>query len=141
MMLVRTRVAPSKIHGLGLFAVEFISQGRPIWRFQAGFDHDFSPEQFAALPAPACEHARWFAFTDQVTGHVVLSGDHACFMNHSARPNTGVPPNTPPPVTTVALRDIAAGEEITCDYFAFDADAPRKLGSAAAEAPQGAPPS
>jgi len=28
----------------------------------------------------------------------------------------------------VALRDIAAGEEITCNYFEFDADAPGKLG-------------
>ena len=30
--------------------------------------------------------------------------------------------------TTEALRDIAAGEEITCNYFDFDADAARKLG-------------
>jgi len=30
----------------------------------------------------------------------------------------------------VAWREIAAGEEITCDYFAFDADAARKLGLA-----------
>ena len=43
---------------------------------------------------------------------------------------TAAPPETANPVTTVALHDIAAGEEITCDYFSFDADAPRKLGRA-----------
>jgi SET domain-containing protein len=32
-------------------------------------------------------------------------------------------------VVTVALRDLAAGEELTCDYHAFDAEAPAKLGS------------
>ena len=32
--------------------------------------------------------------------------------------------------TRVALRDLAPGEEITCDHFAFDAEAPQKLGLA-----------
>ena len=125
-MLVKTKVAPSGIHGLGLFAMEFTPQGTPIWRFQPGFDHDFSPEEYAALPALAREHTRWFCFM-RSDGHVILSGDHACFINHSPNSNTGAPPHPAPPVTTVALRDIAAGEEITCNYFAYDADAPWKL--------------
>ncbi len=44
MMLIRTRVAPSTIHGMGLFTVEPAVKGTPIWRFEPGFDHDFSPE-------------------------------------------------------------------------------------------------
>jgi uncharacterized protein len=128
MLLIRTRVGPSAIHGLGLFAVEFVPQGTPIWRFEPGFDHEFSPEAAAALPPPARAHLRWFGFVRPADGHVVLSGDHACFMNHSSTPLTGAPPEARPPVTTIALRDIAPGEELTCDYFAFDADARRKLG-------------
>ncbi len=127
MMLIRTKVAPSGIHGMGLFVIEFTPQGTPIWRFQPGFDHDFSPEEYAALPALAREHTRWFCFM-RADGHVILSGDHACFINHSPNPNTGAPPQPASPVTTIALRDIAAGEEITCNYFAYDADAPWKLG-------------
>lgn len=46
---------------------------------------------------------------------LVLCGDNARFMNHSFEPNcddrTGV---------TFALRDILAGEELTCDYRVFD---------------------
>ena len=53
-------------------------------------------------------------------------------MNHSDTPNTGAPPADPAEaVMTIALRDLAAGEELTCNYFTFDADAPRKLGCGA----------
>ena len=138
MMLVKSRVAPSGIHGMGLFAVEFIRCGTAIWRFQPGFDHDFSPEQFAALPLLAREHTRWFCFVSKDNGHVILSGDHACFINHSPTPNSGAPPGAKPPVTTVALRDITAGEEITCDYWSYDADTAWKLGLVPRDAPLGA---
>ena len=129
MMLVRTRVAPSAIHGLGLFAAQLIPRDTPVWRFVVGFDREFSPDEVASLPAPAQAHLRWFGFVNRETGCVTLDGDHACFMNHSSDPNTGAP-DAVRPVTTVARREIAAGEEITCDYFAFDADAARKLGLA-----------
>ena len=128
MMLVRAHVAPSVIHGMGLFAVEFIPRGTPIWRFEPGFDRKFKPEQFSALPPEAQAHLRWFAYLDQESGSWVLSGDHACFMNHSPQPNTGAPAGAAVSVTTVALRDIGAGEELTCDYLAFDEDAKVKLG-------------
>jgi len=137
MMLIKTRVGPSAIHGMGLFTIDPVPRGTPIWRFLPGFDHDFSPEQFAALPPLAQEHTRWFCFVSKADGHVILSGDHACFINHSLQPNTGAPPDAALPVTTVALRDIAPGEEITCNYFEFDADAPRKLGLVPSSAPLG----
>ena len=138
MILIRTRVGQSGIHGMGLFAVDFVPKGTPIWRFQPGFDHDFTPEEFAALPSPAREHTRWFCFVSRVDGHVILSGDHACFINHADPPNTGAPADATPPVTTVALRDMAAGEEITCNYFNYDADTPWKLGLVPPDAPLGA---
>ena len=68
----------------------------------------------------------------------MLSGDHACFINHADSHNTGTPPQAALPVTTVALRDIAAGEEITCDYWSYDADTAWKLGLAPRDAPLGA---
>jgi SET domain-containing protein len=127
MMLIKTRLQPSGIHGLGLFAAEFIPHGTAIWQFASGFDQEFSPAELAALPLPAQQHLRWFAFLDRNVGKWVLSGDHACFMNHASSPNTGAAPTTLPPITTTSLRDIAAGEELTCDYFAFDAEAAKKL--------------
>jgi SET domain-containing protein len=140
MLLIRTRVAPSGIHGMGLFAVEPVAKGTPVWRFEPRFDHDFSPEQFAELPMLAREHTRWFCFVSKVDGHVILSGDHACFINHSPTPNTGAPADAKTSPTTVALRDIAAGEEILCDYWSYDADTAWKLGLVPATAPLGAAP-
>lgn len=142
MILIPTRVGPSPIHGCGLFAAEFIPGGRPIWRFLPGFDHEFTPGQWAALPEPARGHTRHFCFVRPGDLHVILSGDHACFINHDASPNTGASPVAPggasTEVITVARRDIAAGEEITCDYWAYDADTPWKLGLVPRDAPLGA---
>jgi SET domain-containing protein len=138
MMLIRTRVAPSAIHGLGLFTTEPVPRGTPVWRFEPGFDFAITPEQFAALPESAREHTRWFGYLDGITGNFLRSGDHACFMNHSPAPNTGAPADAVTPVTTIAMRDLAAGEELTCDYRAFDADVAWKLGLVAPDAPIGA---
>ncbi|MBI5386044.1 MAG: SET domain-containing protein [Verrucomicrobia bacterium] len=120
---------------MGLFAVEAVPRGTPVWRFEPGFDQVFTPEQIALLPWLTREHIRWFAFFRPEDGHAVLSGDHACFMNHSDAPNTGAPPGAASPVTTVALRDIAAGEELTCHYHAFDAESALKLKSASRQNP------
>ena len=130
MMLIRTRVGPSPIHGMGLFAVETGPQGTPIWRFQPGFDRELTLADFQSLPPITQEHVRWFAFLDPETQRFVLGGDHSCFMNHSPEPNTGAPPDavTHIAIATVALRDIEAGEEITCNYDTFDAESGRKLG-------------
>lgn len=129
MMLIKTRLAPSGIHGLGLFAAEDVARGTPVWRFQPGFDQEFSPAQMAALPGEARAQLLWFAYFDEARDVWVLSGDNSRFMNHSSQPNTGVPANTVFTGTTVALRNIAPGEELTCDYFAFDQQAAEKLGT------------
>jgi SET domain-containing protein len=128
MMLIDTRVRPSAIHGSGLFAVNLVPRGTAIWKFQGDFDREFTPGQFSTLSPEAQLHLRWFAFFDAAKNCWILSGDHACFMNHASDPNTGTTADATLPVVTVALRDIAAGEELTCDYFAFDAEAKNKLG-------------
>lgn len=127
MLLVRTYIGPSRIHGMGLFAAEPLAKGTPFWRFEPDFDQAISPERFAVLPELTQQHIRWFAYKSQTDAHYILSGDFCCFMNHSTEPNTGALPDSQPPVTTVTLRDIAQGEELTCDYFAFDAEANSKL--------------
>ncbi|HEY1169832.1 MAG TPA: SET domain-containing protein [Verrucomicrobiae bacterium] len=127
MLLVKTRIATSSIHGMGLFASEPIPRGTPFWRFEPGFDQIISPERLLKLPLLAQQHIRWFAYVSQTDAHYILSGDFCCFMNHSVNPNTGAPSSGQLPVTTIALRDIVLGEELTCDYYAFDAEARQKL--------------
>ena len=127
MMLIPTRVRPSLIHGMGLFAVEKICQGTPVWKFQPGFDREFVLDQVSQLPEAAQRHLRWYGYVSKTTGNVILNGDLTCFMNHSEFPNTGVPGSSPDESVTRALQDIQSGEELTCNYLAFDADVLWKL--------------
>lgn len=115
MLLVPTYVAPSPIHGLGLFAAAPIARGELIWRYEPGMDIVVPEERIPSLP-PAFQ-----AFLDMygyrsvdVPEGVVLSCDHARFLNHAEEPNTQIGR-----FVTWAARDIAAGQEITCDYRAF----------------------
>ena len=120
MLLVPVRADRSPIHGLGLFAREPIAAGTPVWRFLPGFDRVFEASEFAALPEPARRHLQHYGWLDAARQAWVLDGDLAIFMNHAATPNTGAPRATGPAAETVALRSIAAGEELTCDYRTFD---------------------
>ncbi len=144
MILVPTRVAASGIHGNGLFATVDLPKGTPFYRFLPGFDQAISLEAWAALPEPARGFARHFTYFDRATSRMILSGDDARFMNHSESPNTGVPEGIDfaddEPVLTRTLCDVAAGEELTCDYRAFDGDVAWKLGAVPATAPLGSHP-
>ena len=121
MILVPVQADRSPIHGLGLFALESIPAGTPIWRFEPGFDRTFSEVEFDALPEPARRHLRHYGWFDAARRTWVLDGDLAIFMNHAPVPSTGAPSCSGPAPETVALRPIAPGEELTCDYRAFDA--------------------
>jgi SET domain-containing protein len=60
----------------------------------------------------------------------VLCIDNARFMNHADEPNTaGVHTAGAIDGYDVATRDISKGEELTCDYRLFDAEANLKRGA------------
>ena len=82
-MLVKTRVAPSGIHGNGLFAAEPIPAGTPIWRFAAGFDQEFTPAFWSGLPELARTHGKTDAEKSQAP--IVYEGNaHDFVITHNA---------------------------------------------------------
>src|SRR6202042_3403944 len=112
MFIVHTYVAPSQIHGMGCFAGEDLSAGQPIWQFARGLDLVVPFEQIAAAPQAFRDYMDMYAYiSPQVAGGMVLSCDHAKFLNHSDDPNTVIRGET-----TLARCAIIKGEEITCDY-------------------------
>ena len=114
MLLVRTRVGRSPIHGTGVFADEPIAAGQPVWEFAPGLDLVIPADRVPALPAAFQAYLATYAYVSHdVPDGIVLSCDHAKFLNHSETPNTVIAP-----LVTRAARAIAAGEEITCDYRA-----------------------
>lgn len=52
MLLVKTKIGPSKIHGIELFAAEFIKRGTPTWQFTPGFDLELNKEEHNETPRP-----------------------------------------------------------------------------------------
>ncbi|MFN7401289.1 MAG: SET domain-containing protein [Alphaproteobacteria bacterium] len=117
MMLVKNYLGLSDIHGIGLFAGEFIKKGQKIWEFIPGLDVELPK---SALDSP---HESIRSFLQRYTyphpqdsGKVILDGDHGRFMNHSAHPNS----DFRIPAIGLALVDIAEGSEITCNYDEFD---------------------
>jgi hypothetical protein len=114
MLLVKTYLAKSRIHGLGVFAGEFIRRETKVWRFVEGFDRAWTPRQFARLPKPARDFIRHHGY--RVDGEILLTVDHDHHMNHSDDANT-VWRNG----YVVARRNIAKDTEITNDYRDFDA--------------------
>lgn len=114
MLLVKTTLGPSTIHGIGLFAAEPIARGTVIWRFDECIDRRFNKAARDALPEPTRSFVATYSYPERLGSDVHnLDGDNARFMNHSVAPNTDCE------VDTIASRDIAVGEELLCDYGQF----------------------
>jgi SET domain-containing protein len=120
MMLVRCHVAPSPIHGLGLFLDEPVSKGQIVWKFNGSVDR-ILPRSLKPYSFAFKEFVAKYSYLDHY-GRFILCGDLAIFMNHSETPTlVGYS-------TDYAARDLAVGDEMTCDYRDFDMDWRRKLG-------------
>lgn len=123
MLRIPTRVGPSPIHGLGLFAVDAVPAGTVVWRLDPGLDLVLDEVVIAALPPEARAQVDRYAYRDPVRGARVLCADDARFFNHADAANCGDSPSEGPDVT-VALRDVAPGEELTWDYRESGSTAP-----------------
>ena len=121
MMLVNTKVKESNIHGLGLFADQFIPRGTEIWRFTPGFDLKFTREQILSFPEALQIYIYKYSWRSKKSKLYCLSSDDGKFFNHSENPNVlSEYRDNEEEVITVAIKDIQAGEEILDDYNSFE---------------------
>lgn len=116
MLLVKTRIAPSQIHGIGLFADQFIPKGTVTWRFCPGFDPTYTEEDMLNMSEAAREQFLKYAYYDKELRLYVLCADDQRFINHES----GSPNILSTPKQDVAARDIFPGEELLCDYNCYD---------------------
>lgn len=126
MLLVKTRIGPSKISGIGLFANQFIPQKTITWRFMPGFDIEATKDDLMKLPQNARDQFLHYCYLDEKTDKYVLCFDDARFMNHSETPTIqdGEPYGCD---SDIAAQDIYEGEELTYNYQKEDADYNRKF--------------
>lgn len=124
MLKITAHVAPSPVHGQGLFAAEPIAAGTVLWRYVPGVDSYIRVDRASPVEFHfGCINPRNPAL-------LMRCGDRACYWNF---PPEGTAPNCVEgpldrygEALIVAARDIAAGEELLIDP-ATDADAHRKL--------------
>ena len=125
MLVVKTFLKETQNKGIGLFAGEFIPEGKRIWVNEIFFTVDFEKEIIDNLfPELAKEFLEKYAWTkDGETYHLAI--DNERFVNHSETPNVG---ENKVDESMVALRDIQEGEEILYNYRDFDLTSENDLG-------------
>src|SRR3989344_7284644 len=120
MLCVKTKVLPSKVHGLGLFADQFIPKGTLVWKFLSGFDQRFTHKQVSDFPEIVQGYlARHASF--RANNLYLLCADEGNYFNHSDSPNVhSVEKLGGEEMLVYALRDIQSGEELLEDYREYD---------------------
>ncbi|MDE2071402.1 MAG: SET domain-containing protein [Patescibacteria group bacterium] len=127
MLLVKTTIGPSRVHGIGIFAAELIPKGTLMWKYVPGVDLALTQEEFAALPEPARAAIKNYSYRSKFTGRYIVPFDDSRFYNHSDTSNTGEGPLIDGESSDVALEDIQPGDEIFNDYRITDADFDYKM--------------
>jgi hypothetical protein len=123
LLVIEHYVAPSSVHGLGVFTKHFIPKGALVWRVHPALDREISRAEMEDLPRHVVQnimtHAEYLPDRDVFR----LGADGGYFMNHSDQANLLDAGDE-----MYAARDIREGEELYCDYrivkvMAFDPDA------------------
>jgi SET domain-containing protein len=116
MLLVDAFLDRSPIQGLGVFAKRDIPMGTLVWQLDLRFDRLIDSLVYERLTGPAKDYLDRYAYPRRSDPRfIVLEADDARYMNHADDPNCDFSAGD----NAYALRDIAAGEELTCDYNVF----------------------
>jgi SET domain-containing protein len=128
-LLISATLEASSIHGVGCFAAEAIARGGLVWLFHEGLDVVIASAALGALPDIVRAYLETYAYAPiENPGVILLCGDATRHMNHASDANVVRTGRTDARYGEyVAARAIAAGEELTCDYFEFDATARDKF--------------
>ena len=114
----------SPVHGTGVFARRPIAAGTKVWQFDPTM-HVCDARTLGNLAPADLRYALLAGYLHVPTGQFLWYEDGMQFLNHAATPVANVGLWTWPPLIQddhcVALRDIAAGEELSEDYtFCLD---------------------
>jgi SET domain-containing protein len=116
MLRVKTKLGNSSLHGIGLFADEFIPKGTITWQYDPEFDTAFTHDQIYRMPSAAKTIFWHYAYLDKELDKFILCSDDQRFINHkdvdfNIKSTTKI---------DVANRDINIGEELICNYNGFE---------------------
>ena len=109
MLVIKTKLDKSPIHGIGLFTIEKIEKGQTISQLNE-FDIKIKKED---IPPKYIEMFEFYFGVEEEFYQTYF--DNMRFMNHSNNPNCIDAKNG----MCIAIKDIEIGEELTCDYSFF----------------------
>jgi SET domain-containing protein len=119
MLTVKTYLAPSSVHGIGLFAAELIPANSIIWQYNEYIDTIYPEDIFLNI----CRNIHQNTLEQLLNSSYKRSGryfyltDNARFINHSDVANIAFVDD----YTEVALQEIKPREEILENYlFSYD---------------------
>ncbi len=121
MLLVKTKLKSSSIHGIGLFADEDIHKGQIVWKKTKNNDGlvVFSEVEWKNLKKKLSEESykqiRNYTYKYNRDGQYYVCLDDTRFINHSSKPNISENKIG----NDIAIRNIRKGEEILIDYRTF----------------------
>jgi hypothetical protein len=128
MVTVKTKIDRSDIHGIGLFADEFIPKGTKIWEFTPNFDMKFTKNEIEQLPKDVQEYLETYAWLSKKSKKYCFSSDNGKYFNHSINNNVqSYYLDGQEEVITYALCDIEKGEELLDNYSSFEEGFDEKL--------------
>lgn len=115
MLLVKTVLNNSQIHGIGLFADQDICKGETIWKFHPSTCTIFSYQEFLSLcnSIPLVGITNFLQYSYLKNNQVYYLSDNSKFINHSLEANIGFSND----YKEIALRDITKGEELLENYI------------------------
>lgn len=115
---VYTRLAPSELHGVGVFAIRAIPRGAQLFTGDEGEMRWIRREQLGRLPAPIRKlYADFCVKKGPLLGCPTSFNNltPAWYLNHSDTPNTAIDSD----YNFFTLRRIRANEELTVDYSTY----------------------
>ncbi|MFZ2500447.1 MAG: SET domain-containing protein [Minisyncoccia bacterium] len=123
MLTILASAKSSPIHGIGLFADQFIPKGTVTWRFDPAWDIIFPKDEVESMLEHQKRLIEFFAYFSSTRQAYIYSIDDSRFLNHSTNPNHDILPiQNEVELCNVSNRDIQIGEELTVDYRSFDDD-------------------
>jgi len=119
MLLVKTYLDKSKIHGIGLFSGQSIPKGKIVYKLSPKLDINLPAGKFNKLDCYSKKQIKHY-------GHVIKKGDRWClafddirFCNHNKNGNITTDKKSAK-YQLIAKTDIKKGDEITQDYAEFE---------------------
>lgn len=111
MLFIKTKIGPSKIHGIGLFSCQSIDKGTLIFR-ESEFTIIFTKEQYESFPDIQKHFLDVYGYFEDGVWKCSLENER--FINHSDNPNTISIGGE-----LFAEKSIGIDEELTVNYNSF----------------------